>query len=179
MTSSRRLICTSRPSRITVGRASLNNDSFAKVRALRYSWIVPIRVLKTMTNPNSASCHGATIIIAIPQRPDQRVERRERIAADDAAQAAAAGVADVVHLARRHAGADLVAGQARVGQGRLDASTVIAGGWLSGVSPVELAGRRRMVRCVIADPMLMATRLECSSALPVATGVSWKVVLRG
>ncbi len=57
------------PSRTTVGRNSLSSDRAASVRALRYSWMVPIRVLNTITNPNSASCQGATIIMATHRVP--------------------------------------------------------------------------------------------------------------
>ena len=71
-TSSRSPTSVVRPLRTTVGRASLSSESFARVRALRYSWTVPISVLNTMTSPNRASCQGATRIMTIhrvPMRP--------------------------------------------------------------------------------------------------------------
>ena len=49
--------------------ASEMTDSLASVLLARYSWMMPISVLMTMTNPNSASWKGATISITIHMDP--------------------------------------------------------------------------------------------------------------
>ena len=62
-TTSSALTWRSCPSRRTVGFASPMTASLASAREARYSWMMPMRVLATMTKPKSESWNGATMIM--------------------------------------------------------------------------------------------------------------------
>ncbi len=64
-------ISTSAPSRRTSACCCPTRESFARVRAARYSWTTPIAVLITMTKPKSESMNGALTSMST-QRPPMR-----------------------------------------------------------------------------------------------------------
>ncbi len=71
------LTAVSRPSRTTVGLTSPMTLNFASSRDARYSWMIPMPVLKMITRPKSACLGGATMIISthsVPSSPLNQVK---------------------------------------------------------------------------------------------------------
>ncbi len=78
MTSSTTISCggisTSTPSRRTVACCCPTRDSFASVRAARYSCVMPMAVLMTITRPNRESMSGALTSMSTQSDPMSRLK---------------------------------------------------------------------------------------------------------